>query len=103
MSRSDEILETLRRHRPEMEAVGVRHASLFGSQARGDAKAGSDIDVAVRFDEDARPRGLSYFGALQRLSDTLSERLRCSVDIVDEEAFKPGIAKTYLRDRIRAF
>ncbi len=45
MTEAEEIVETLRAHRAELEAMGVRHAALFGSRARGD----SDIDIASSF------------------------------------------------------
>ena len=33
--------------------AGVRHLSLFGSVARGDAEAGSDVDLAAELDPGA--------------------------------------------------
>ena len=39
---------TLRAHEPELKAIGVLSASVFGSVARGDAQPDSDVDVVVR-------------------------------------------------------
>jgi predicted nucleotidyltransferase len=37
----------------EVRAAGVRHAAVFGSVARGDAVANSDIDILVELDPEA--------------------------------------------------
>lgn len=41
------ILTELRRHFEELYGERLVHIVLFGSQARGDAESGSDIDVLV--------------------------------------------------------
>jgi hypothetical protein len=37
------VLRTLRAHERELRRLGASHAAVFGSVARGDARAGSDI------------------------------------------------------------
>lgn len=39
----DDVIKTLRANRARLEAIGVRHLSLFGSVARGEA--GNDVDL----------------------------------------------------------
>ena len=46
MERQD-ILAKLRENEAALKALGVSHAALFGSRARGDARPNSDYDVAV--------------------------------------------------------
>ncbi len=58
------------------EDPNVRFALIFGSQARGRARSGSDLDLAVYFDKP--PVGLDYLDLLSELSD-LSGR---EVDLV---------------------
>jgi predicted nucleotidyltransferase len=65
------IRDLLERH---SEVIG---AYIFGSQARGDTTALSDIDLAVVFD---RPRSLESLLALQ---DELERAVHMSVDLVD--------------------
>lgn len=43
----DTIIDRLRRLRPALVPRGVAHLGLFGSLARGEGRAGSDIDVVV--------------------------------------------------------
>lgn len=42
-----EAIERLRAHRPALEALGAAHVALFGSLARDEAHADSDVDVIV--------------------------------------------------------
>ncbi len=62
---------------------------IFGSTARGEATASSDVDLLVRF---AKPKSLL---SLVRLERKLSEVLGRKVDLLTESAISP-----YLKDRI---
>lgn len=64
---------------------------LFGSFARDEACADSDVDLLVEF---RRPIGFFEFVRLQR---ELGERIGRNVEFVTRAALKPR-----LRDRIRA-
>ena len=44
---TDRILAILRSHATELQAAGLAHLRLFGSVARGEAREGSDVDLAV--------------------------------------------------------
>lgn len=72
----------------EHGAHGVR---VFGSRARGDARAHSDVDLLVRLDAG---RTLLDLAALR---SALEDLLGCPVDIVTEAGLSP-----YLRDDILA-
>ena len=43
----EEIVSVLAVIKPELQADGVAHLDVFGSQARGDASDGSDLDVLI--------------------------------------------------------
>lgn len=47
------IRATIDRAGPELKAAGISALYLFGSQARGDANEGSDIDLAFDVAEEA--------------------------------------------------
>lgn len=74
------------KHRDDIRAVGASHGSLrigiFGSVARGDESADSDID----FLSDLEP-GRSLFD-LMRLEDDLAAMLGRRVDVVEVKALK---------------
>ena len=69
----------------------VERIGLFGSYARGEQSAGSDVDLIVAFE---RPIGLFRF---VRLRDYLSQRLGARVDLVTVAALKPGIREHVLK------
>lgn len=98
------IIDTLRAHRGDLEALGVSHASIFGSAARGEAGAESDIDIAIRFAEDTPLRGAQYFGAYQRVMDRLSDLLDgADIDLADEAMMAARVQPSFERERVRVF
>lgn len=51
----DEAIARLRPHLPALRADGVRGIGLFGSTARNEARADSDVDLLLDVDFEARP------------------------------------------------
>jgi predicted nucleotidyltransferase len=49
MNERDAVLANLKEHRQDLAMLGVRSLALFGSAARGEARAHSDIDLLVDF------------------------------------------------------
>ena len=77
---------------PACEEFGVKRLDLFGSLARGEATAKSDVDLLVEFeDPDVRP-SKRFFGLLHYLEDTLG----CEVDLLTVR----GLRNPYLRRRV---
>jgi len=70
---------------------GARNVRVFGSVARGEATAESDIDFLVEMES-----GRSLFD-LGGLHADLEELLGCQVDVVTDGGVSP-----YLKDRILA-
>jgi predicted nucleotidyltransferase len=94
-----QVIATLQAHKAELRRAGIRRLSLFGSVARGDAEAGSDVDLAAEFDPAARI-GLFALSALER---RLAELVGRPVDLLPEPVEKPRLRANIERDRIRAF
>ena len=95
----NDVLETLRTHESELRLLGVSHAAVFGSVARGEAGAGSDIDVLVELDED-RSMGIFEYA---RLKLYINELLDGAGDVVNRRTLKPLLRENILRDAIHAF
>lgn len=94
LTRAD-IQQTLRERRSLLtERYAVRSLALFGSVARDEATADSDIDLLVEFD---RPVGLFELFALQ---DELEALLGCSVDLGTVQSLKPRIREKILEEAI---
>jgi uncharacterized protein len=96
---AESVLGILRAHEAELRRAGIRHLSLFGSVARGDAEPGSDVDLAAELDPEACI-GLFALGALER---RLSELIGRKVDLLPEPAEAPRLRANLDRDRRRAF
>jgi len=93
------IIATLKQHEAELRRLGVRHAALFGSAARGDAGPDSDIDIAIDLDEDAVPDLFAYAGMKRYIAGLFPG----SVDVVDRAALKPEVCNTSIADLMYAF
>lgn len=91
----DEIIEILSGRQMQLAAhFGVKSLRLFGSVARAEAVAGSDIDLLVEFD-----RPIGYF-ELIRLQEQLSESLGVKVDLGTPESLKPRMKERILAEAI---
>ena len=89
--RLDDALQRIDKHREDLEQLGVRSLSVYGSVARDEAREDSDVDLLVEFD---RPVGLFHFF---RVKSYLEEILDARVDIAEPTALHPA-----LRDEILA-
>ncbi|MFH1116081.1 MAG: nucleotidyltransferase family protein, partial [Pseudomonadota bacterium] len=81
------ILEKLEQNRETIKRFGVRRLGIFGSYARGEQNAASDIDFLVEFE---RPTFKNYFG----LKFFLEELFDCKVDLAFHDTIKPRIRNT---------
>jgi predicted nucleotidyltransferase len=89
------LLKLLAEHKPVLaERFGVRSLALFGSMARGTARADSDVDVLVAFDGPATSK--RFFGVQFYLEDMLHR----PVDLVTETALRARLRPFVERDAI---
>ena len=87
MKKHDEILRIAARH-------GAKNIRVFGSVARGDADAASDVDVLV--DMEPGRSLLDMGGLLMDLQDVLG----CPVDVVTERGLRPRIRDRVLKEAV---
>jgi predicted nucleotidyltransferase/DNA-binding Xre family transcriptional regulator len=93
-------VRTLRREREKLNRFGIAHVSIFGSVARGDASAKSDIDVIV---EPLPTHRLTLFD-LAAISELLCRLLGARVDVVTASTLKRSqIAKSAQNDAVNVF
>jgi hypothetical protein len=95
----NDVPRTLRSHEDESRRLGAAHAAVFGSVARGEAKAGTDIDVLVDLDP-ARPMGVFQYA---RLKLYINEVLDGAGDVVNRKTLKPLLRERILNDAVDAF
>jgi len=87
------VLDVLRANLPQLTSTyKVKSLGVFGSQVRGGARSGSDLDILVEFDEAPT---LFEFVRLQR---QLSQLAATEVDLVMKSGLKPNIGERILRE-----
>lgn len=94
----DHIIETLRDLLQEAHPE-VDTAYLFGSVARGEVRASSDIDVAVLFRKTPPPT-LDGLGASLRIQDDAEAKLGQPVDVVVLNTAPLDLIHRVLRDGV---
>ena len=99
METGDRVIAALKAQEPELRAAGIRALSIFGSVARGEDNADSDIDVVVRLDPDAHI-GLVRLIALER---RLTDLLQRPVQLLPEPTDSPRLSLHLERERQRVF
>jgi predicted nucleotidyltransferase len=95
----DLVITTLRAHEHELRRRGVLHAALFGSLARGEAAAGSDIDILIELAPDAGIDLYGYVGITHYLADLFPVK----VDVANRNALKPHVRPGAEHDALYAF
>jgi len=95
----DDVLQTLRAHQGDLEARKITSLALFGSFARGDATAESDVDLLYGYDT-ARVPGLFELMEAREYLETLLHR---GVDLVPRHRVKPLLRPQVEREALPVF
>ena len=96
---AEHVIATLRAHEAELREIGICRLALFGSVARGDAEANSDIDLVAEFDSAARMDLVGLVGLERRISKTLGRPVEILAEPVENSRLRANVE----RDRIIAF
>lgn len=95
----DEVVTRIRAQADDLRCRGIRHLSVFGSVARGEDRADSDVDIAIDIDPD---RSFS----LIRMEDTrlmLEGLLGRPVDLGERECFRPAVRAAFEKQHVEVF
>jgi uncharacterized protein len=84
--------EMTKKIEPLLRKHDVLFAGVFGSRARGEERADSDIDLLVRF---SKQKGLFELVGLEH---DLSESLNLKVDLVTENGLSPLLKSEVMKD-----
>ncbi|MBV6396690.1 MAG: hypothetical protein HFACDABA_02290 [Anaerolineales bacterium] len=87
------VITRIRKHRAQLEKLGVKSLSLFGSVARGEATKNSDVDILVEF------KGRATFDRYMDTKFYLEDLLGRKVDLVTPKAIKPRM-KPYIMQEL---
>jgi predicted nucleotidyltransferase len=98
--RSESLRAAIADHRDALEAILRRYAAtnprLFGSVARGDATAVSDIDLLV----DLLPEGGNELLRVSGIAEELTELLGTKVDVVAAPLLRREVSSKALVDAV---
>lgn len=95
MKSLEEIKKILRNLKEDIKRnYKAEIVGIFGSFVRGEQKEGSDIDILVKFDEDA-----TLFDFM-RLSIFLEEKLGVNVDIVPQDTIRKEIKEIVMQGMV---
>jgi predicted nucleotidyltransferase len=84
-------LAAIQSHVNELRELGARRVGVFGSFARGEAHADSDVDVYVEFEEDKRTYD-NFFALYELLEQVVGRR----VDLVTDKSLSETKARLIL-------
>ena len=84
MKNREDILSVIEQNQAALKKLGVRRLGLFGSCARGEATAESDLDFVVEFSDKS-------FDAYMDLKSFLEDLFRSRVDLVTVSSIKPRL------------
>ena len=77
-----------------LQQAGVQRAGLFGSFARGEANADSDLDLLVEF------QGEKTLLDLVALKNRLEQVLGMKVDVVTYQSLSPLLRNSILQEQV---
>lgn len=97
MTKADAIAR-LRAREADLRGMGIEHLSIFGSTARGEARADSDLDLAVRFKPD-----LKFSWGWYWMEEEIAAMLGVPIDMVSEPTHAPRLQAQIDRDRVHVF
>ncbi len=94
MTTKNHIIMTIRAHKEELLKYGVQRVGLFGSYARGNHSATSDIDILIDFEDDKE--SYDNLMAAYDLFENMFENQQ--VDIVTKNGLSPYIGPKILQE-----
>lgn len=100
MKTRDQILTFLSQNKKLLrDKYHIVRIGLFGSYARGDQNANSDIDLIVEFEENTQ----NLYELKLQLKDFFRSHLGVEIDICREKYIKPRIKSSILKETVYAY
>lgn len=96
----DDALATLRAAREALHERHVMRAAVFGSVARGEATAESDLDILIEFAPEAPVSVWDFVGVKHAVADLFTGQ---QVDVVDRAGLNRHVRPYIEREAVYAF
>ena len=97
--RRDDVIAGIKAQEAAIRSLGVSALSLYGSHARDEAKAGSDIDVFLDRDPKVPFGLLEYTGVIHLLEDAFGK----GADVSTRASLHPDLRQEIEASAIRVF
>ena len=94
-----EAIAKLRRHADAIKGLGATSLYLFGSVARDEARARSDLDLFIDYDPDGKFSLLELVG----IKLLLEEKLGVHVDVTTRDSLHPMLRDDIEQSAVRVF
>jgi uncharacterized protein len=94
-----EAIAELQRHAEAIKALGATSLFLFGSVARNEPEATSDLDLFIDYDRDSRFNAFDLVGIKQYLEHELG----IDVDVTTRDGLHPMLRSDIEQSAIRVF
>jgi len=95
MEKANSVLNIKKRALPIFKRHAVKRAAIFGSFARGEAQAKSDVDFLIEYEENNK----SLFDLFDLKSD-LEESLGRKVDLITYNSIYKGLKDKILSEQV---
>ncbi len=92
------VLGKLREQRQRLRGMGIVHAAVFGSVARGEAEPDSDIDILIEFDPEFRLDLFTYAGIREDIAAMIP-----GADVVGRRFLREEMKDEVLEEAVHAF
>ena len=93
IERKKDLFTLLAKHQEQLKQFGVKRWGVFGSFARDQQNARSDVDILVEFEQ-----GKKSFDNFMHLAFFLEEQVGRRVELVTPESLSPHIGPHILRE-----
>ena len=94
MTTKDFIISTIRTHKSELSQFGIKDIGLFGSYAREEQSAKSDIDILIDFEPDKE--SFDNYMAVYDYFERLFKNEK--IEIVTKNGLSPYIGPRFLNE-----
>lgn len=94
MTNKDFIISTIRTHKSELSQFGIKDIGLFGSYAREEQTAKSDLDILIDFEPDKESFD-NYMAAYDYFEELFKNE---KIEIVTKNGLSPYIGPSILNE-----
>ncbi len=94
MTTKENIIEMLKKHKPEFSKFGIRNVGLFGSYLRNEQSENSDIDLLIDF-EPEKENFDNYMAVYDLIEDIFKHE---KIEVITKNGLSPYIGPKIIKE-----